>query len=239
MDIFQFKKFKIIQNAASVFKVNTEAVLLSAWVCLKSNIKILEIGSGTGVISLGLIQRLDGKSDITAIDIDHNAYKLTKENIAYNQVTNISVQHTSLQEFSRKNPNQRFDLIISNPPYFDSKYKSVKPRNVYAKYTDTLDYKTLMELSSKMLNPEGKIALVLPYHDLEKIKSEINQNKLDISRLLYLSTIPNKVPLRILIEIKFQDLIKKTVSHHLIIKDGEGKFTNEYIDYTKEYYTIF
>ena len=239
MDIFQFKKFKIIQNAASVFKVNTEAVLLSAWVCLKSNIKILEIGSGTGVISLGLIQRLDGKSDITAIDIDHNAYKLTKENIAFNRVTNISVQHSSLQEFSHKNPNQRFDLIISNPPYFDSKYKSVKPRNVYAKYTETMDYKTLMELSSKMLNPEGEIALVLPYYDLDKIKSEVNQNRLDISRLLYLSTIPNKPPLRILVEIKHQELVKETEINNLLIKDNEGKFTNEYIDYTKEYYTIF
>lgn len=239
MDIFQFKKFKIIQNAASVFKVNTEAVLLSAWVNLKPNIQILEIGSGTGVISLGLIQRLEGDSEITAIDIDKNAFELTRENIALNKVTNISAQNTSLQEFYHKNHNQKFDIIISNPPYFDSKFKSVKPRNVFSKYTDTLDYKTLIDLSSKMLTLEGSLALVVPFDDLDKIKNEIIRNGLEISRLLNVSTIPAKSPLRILIEIKHPEQVIKIETRNLLIKDAEGKFTEEYIGYTQDYYTIF
>jgi len=241
LDIFQFKKFKIIQNSASVFKVNTEAVLLSAWASLKPNIRILEIGSGTGVISLGLTQRIDenGTSTITALDIDKNAYELTRKNIEENQTPNIFPIHSSLQDFYNNNQDQHFDLIISNPPYFDTKYKSEKPRNVYAKYTGTLDYNSLITLSEKLLSPDGVIALVVPYDDLNKIKQESNSKGLTIVRQLDLTTIPNKSPLRVLLEIKHLDYSQKCVTESLLIKDSNGMFTEEYKNYTKEYYTIF
>jgi tRNA1Val (adenine37-N6)-methyltransferase len=239
LEIFQFKKFKIIQNAASVFKVNTEAVLLSAWVSLNPDIHILEIGSGTGVISIGLIQRLKENSNITAIDIDTHAYNITKRNIEANQIDNITAFNSSLQEFYSENIDQRFDLILSNPPYFDSKFKSEKPRNIFSKYTDNLDYTTLINLSSKLLKSDGTIALVLPFDDLDKIKTELNLNNLVISKQLNLSTIPRKKPLRVLLEIKKSDEVKETEYQNLLIKDNSGNFTQEYIDYTKDYYTIF
>jgi tRNA1Val (adenine37-N6)-methyltransferase len=239
LDIFQFKKFKIKQNSASVFKVNTEAVLLSAWVTIEPQMEILEIGSGSGVISLGLVQRIDISSNITTIDIDKNAYALTIENLELNQSTNIYALHRSIQEYYQENSTKRFDLIISNPPYFNYKSKSVKPRNVFSKYTDSLDYATLIELSNKLLKSEGRIAIIIPYEDLKKMNIILQANQLHILRALLLSSVPHKLPLRILLEIKKGSGKEDFLMEELLVNDQEGQFTEEYKRLTKDYYTIF
>jgi len=223
-----------------VFKVNTEAVLLSAWVNVNDYSEVLEIGSGTGVIALGLKQRLDEKSSITTIDIDRNAFELTQVNIELNQLENISAQHISLQDFCHQERKKRFDLIVSNPPYFDTPIKSFKPRNVYAKYTDSLSYSSLIGLSAKLMKTTGRIALVIPYLDIPQMVEILDSNKLRITRQLNVRTIPKKTPLRVLLEISHQAINSELREEsELIIKDGRGQFTDDYRHMTKDFYTIF
>lgn len=239
MEIFQFKQFQIKQNAASVFKVNTEAVLLTAWVTITPNIEILEIGSGSGVISLGLIQRIDKSSHIRTIDIDKNAYDLTLENIAINKAAQVSALNISLQDFNIQNPTKTFDLIISNPPYFQTKWKSTKPRNILSKYTDTLDYETLLEIGLSRLKENGVLAIIIPFNDLNIIKGIALKNQSFISRIMTLKTIFNKSPLRVLLEIKKGHSHMEYEAEEITIKGENGLFSEEYKNMTKDYYKIF
>lgn len=238
MEIFQFKKFKIKQNSASVFKVNTEAVLLSAWVTVREEVNVLEIGSGTGVISLGLLQRLKETSHIATIDIDENAYRLTLENIQLNNAFNIEANHASLEDFSANHLQHKFDLVLSNPPYFETTYKSTKPRNLYAKYTDSLNYEVLVGTAVKHLKDNGMLALVLPYDVLDRIVAIGIKNSLHLNRMLTLYSRPYKRPLRIFVEFG-KSALAELITDTLCIKDTNNEYTQAYRDYLKDYYTIF
>lgn len=237
-DIFYFKKFKIIQNAASVFKVNIEAVLLSAWTDIVSAHSIFEIGCGSGVISIGLIQRIKSSTTILAIDIDENAIELTQKNITINKSPQIEAIQFSLQDFYAEYPEKKFDLIISNPPYYSTALKSEKKRNQLSKYTDTLDYQTLLSLSNSMLENDGSISIIIPYHDLSQIESISKSLKLYFYRTCYIYSSHKKAPLRTMIQLEKKD---RNLTEHseFYIKDIHGNFTPEYIALTREYYTIF
>lgn len=236
-EIFEFKQYKIIQNSASVFKVNTEAVLLTAWTQINQNLShILEVGCGTGVISIGLRQRIQNSTHITAIDINKIAVELTEKNIQLNGIQNITVIHDSMQDFLSQST-KKYDLILSNPPYFETKLKSIKPRDLLAKYTDTLDYETLIKLSSQSLNTEGIISLVIPFSDLKKIQSILIQYKLYITRICHVFTSHKKNALRVLLQI--EKTHKNITEESLYIVDLKGNYTNEYKSLTNPYYTIF
>lgn len=241
MEYFQFKKFKIIQNSASVFKVNTEAVLVCACAEVSNARKILEIGSGTGVISIGLQQRLEADSHTTAIDIDFEAYSLTQKNIEINNIRTITAHHISLQEFVSKEHNEKFDLIVSNPPYYNEKFKSTKTRNTLAKYTDTLNFETLIQSSSALLNNNGHLVIIIPFQDLAQMEKIIEQNLMQITRQLNIKTVPRKKnPLRVLLTImKRRELDTIRKMDELLVKDINNEFTTEYKQMTNEYYTIF
>ena len=118
---FAFKQFIIKQDLCAM-KVGTDAVLLGSWVKPNASTRILDIGTGTGVIALMLAQKTS--SNIEAIDIDENAVTQAKQNVLSSKFTDsIHVQLISLQNFANQET-QKFDLIITNPPYFEQSYKS-------------------------------------------------------------------------------------------------------------------
>lgn len=237
-EVFRFKKFIIKQNSASVFKVNTEAVLLSAWANIENAKALLEIGSGTGLISIGLLQRLPSNAMITTIDIDKNAFDLTLENCKLNHTTQIEVIHTSLQEYS-KSTAKTFDLILSNPPYFDTKIKSNKARNSYAKYTDSLDFETLITHTANLVSSQGKFAVIIPYLECENFCSIASKRGLSLARRCDIFTIPSKKPKRVMLEFTYNNHSVSCENSSLVVKDTMGNYTKDYIDLTREYYTIF
>lgn len=235
--VFNFKQFKIIQNPASVFKVNTEAILLTAWSKLDENVNsILEIGCGTGVISLGLVQRLSCQVNFTAIDINPEAVNLTKLNCEENQITNITTLETSLQDLSLTS-NSKFDFIISNPPYFHTAIQSTKTRNIQAKYTDSLSFRELIFHSARLLNPLGRIALIIPFDNLNEIIKLASQSQLILSRQCNIFTSHKKKALRALIEFQFTK--SEIQLDKLYLKDDEGNYSEKFKTLTKEYYSIF
>lgn len=234
-ETFSFKKFKIIQNSASVFKVNTEAVLLTAWANTDNVDSVLEIGCGTGVISLGLVQKLTISTSITAIDINPDAIKLTKLNCETNHIDSINVIESSIQKFGIET-SDRFDLIISNPPYFKTTIQSKKSRNILAKYTDTLSFEDLALNSAKLLNPTGKINLIIPTDNVNVFNHLMSEQNLFLTKQTDIFTNSKKKALRSLLEYKFnfEELDYKT----FFIKDEHG-YTNEFKSLTEDYYTIF
>ncbi|HUH35070.1 MAG TPA: methyltransferase [Moheibacter sp.] len=156
--MFRFKQFSIVQEK-SAMKVGTDGVLLGAWAAMEHPQNILDIGSGTGLVSLMLAQRFP-KARIHGIEIEENAFlesQLNVENSPFAQ--RCHVEWTSLQDFES---NQSFDLIVSNPPFFDWTHSDKTSRNLARQQSD-LTFEELLFYSKKWMNEHAKLAYVIPY----------------------------------------------------------------------------
>ena len=161
---FQFKKFTIRHDKCAM-KVGTDAVLLGAWADITACKNILDIGTGTGIIALMLAQRCF--ANIDAIDIDTDAYSQAKENVAASPFAErINVIHASCSEYTGSCAREKYDLIVSNPPYFINSLKCPDNKRSVARHTDSLSLFELIDDSCSLLSLSGRIALVLPYEQL-------------------------------------------------------------------------
>ena len=162
---FSFKQFTVFHDKCAM-KVGIDGVLLGAWTPIENVQKILDIGTGTGLIALMLAQR--SEAEISAIDIDQSAVLQATENIQNSPWANrISIFEKSLQEFAKASP-ERYDLIVSNPPYFVNSTKTPVENRTTARHTDLLSHEELIENALKLLSPIGRISLILPVIEGEK-----------------------------------------------------------------------
>ena len=166
---FRFRQFSVAHDRSSM-RVNTDAVLLGAWAPLPASPeRILDIGTGSGVIALMLAQRCS-EAKITAIDIDEASVSQARENfLASPWPERLAAENISLQELASRNPKSpkeprqpSFDLIISNPPFFRDALRNPDPTRRQARHTDTLSFDELCSCSAALLAPEGRLALILP-----------------------------------------------------------------------------
>ncbi len=166
MSKFQFKEFLIEQTGAEM-KVSTDACILGAWVKPSKNVKnILDIGSGTGLLSLMLAQKTTAIID--AIEIDELHYKLCLHNCETSKYSSqIVVHHTSILEY-KINKETKYDLVISNPPFFENQYKSPISRKNISRHTLNLTYLDLISCIDALLNEEGYFYCLLPIESIEK-----------------------------------------------------------------------
>lgn len=185
MSVFKFKQFSVHQDACAM-KVGTDATLLGAWADLNSAVNILDIGTGTGVLALMAAQR-NMTANITAVELDEAAYHQAKNNFDISPWANrLRVFHSSIQHFERE---YKFDLIISNPPFYDhtKHLKAAAEQRRLARSTDTLTYSDLCASVSRLLTPEGSFQLILPTvaeNDFVKT-AEANQLKLFRKTLVF------------------------------------------------------
>ncbi len=158
---FKFKEFTIEQNRCAM-KIGTDGVLLGAWTSLKSNpINILDIGAGTGVISLQLAQR-DSMAVIDAIEIDPDAFEQCTENFENSSWGDrLYCYHGSAQEFAME-IDETYDLIVSNPPFYSENYKTNSEARDVARFNDALPFDNLIGCIYNLLSKNGTFALVLP-----------------------------------------------------------------------------
>jgi tRNA1Val (adenine37-N6)-methyltransferase len=158
---FQFKKFSIAQELCT-HKVGTDGVLLGAWVNISStDNSVLDIGTGSGLIALMLAQRVSDGATIDAIDLEVRNVQEAKENVQRSPwPEKVRVQHTSLQKFF---PAARYDLIVSNPPYFVSSLLSPDEKRTLARHTQKLSFEELLENAARLLSKSGRFAVILPY----------------------------------------------------------------------------
>ena len=183
-------------------KVGTDGVLLGAWTPVGDAARILDAGTGTGIISLILAQRCEGNAEITAIDIDSPSIEEAQDNFGTSPWSaSLHAERISLQEFAEKAENEaRFDLIVSNPPFFVASLKAPDSRRSCARHTDTLDFGELIESSLKILTPEGRLAVIFPVEEGMGFTAEAESAGLHLMRMYRVSTKAGKPAKRLLME---------------------------------------
>jgi tRNA1Val (adenine37-N6)-methyltransferase len=233
---FAFKQFVIKQDKCAM-KVSTDAVLLGAWVIPNGSTNILDIGTGTGVIALMLAQKSKGK--IHAIDIDKSAFEQAKINFEESIFKeNLSAEHRSLQEFA-KNAGKKFDLVVTNPPYFVDSLKNSDSNRSSARHADILPYIELIDGVKAVLTEKGKFCLILPKNEAIKFRELAEARGFHLSKLLRIRTTLDKgEEKRHLMQFEFR-ATEFSESTMVIEKDERHSYTDEYKNLTKDYYIHF
>ncbi|MDH5365799.1 MAG: methyltransferase [Cyclobacteriaceae bacterium] len=233
---FHFKQFKIYHDKCSM-KVGTDGVLLGAWADTSGTTKILDIGTGTGLIAIMLAQRTLKNVIIDAVEIEENAYEQALENrdncIWKNQ---INIHHSSIQEYA-DTTTSNYDLIISNPPFFLTGSKSKDIHRNIARHTQTLTQEDLISSVSQLLSPLGRFALILPVEEGKIFITRANQSNLYCSKITKVKPKINKPFERMLME--FTRVEKKVNFSELVIQhENRNDYTSAYVDLTRGFYTI-
>jgi tRNA1Val (adenine37-N6)-methyltransferase len=231
---FNFKQFTINQDK-SAFKVGTDGVLLGACADISGAASILDIGSGTGLISLMLAQR--SEAGITAIEPDQGSYLQTKENVESSKWKDrIKVINTDLQNF---NPGiNKFDLIVTNPPYFSDSLKSPDKRRSAARHNDSLASEEILNGVLRLMNEDGRLQLIMPYVEGNIFIAAAAGYGLYCNNILKIKPLPASEIRRLILT--FSRTRKNPVERFLTIEHGKRhEFTDEYINLTKEFYLKF
>ena len=230
---FKFKAFTVQQDRCAM-KVGTDGVLLGAWTTTAHHPETaLDIGSGTGLISLMLAQRTK-HTFIEAIEIDADAYEQCTENFESSPWRDrLFCYHAALLEFVEEVDDQ-FDLIVCNPPFFDATYKTDETARNLARFQDALPFEHLIYAVARLLSPNGKFTVVLPY--------DMHITFIDIARSVHLfaNTIcsvkgtPDSKAKRALIEFSYQN--SEVQFQSLTIETSRHQYTKEYTSLTKDFY---
>lgn len=268
MGSFKFKKFEVLQEN-SAMKVNTDGVLLGAWLTITGNeVRMLDVGTGTGVIALMAAQRFaecgrtagcyakqsechseQPKCRINAIDIDTASVQDAEENFKRSgfasSALELQAQQISFQELAQESE-AKYDLIFSNPPYFVNSLKSPDEQRSNARHTDTLEQGELLKCATELLVPDGRLALVLPAVEGELLLKKIDfirehsrgGYQLHPLRLCEVHTTIKKPAKRWLMEFLFAREAPVPEVSKLIIM-SDGDYTSEYKSLTSDFYLNF
>lgn len=230
---FKFKQFKIHQDKCAM-KIGTDGVLLGAWASIGNNpISIIDIGSGTGVISLMLAQRSSSEL-IDAIEIDDDAYEQCVANFENSPWSDrLFCYHVSLEEFVDE-IEDKYDLIISNPPFYSEDYKSENTKRDLARFEDAMPFKYLVGSASKLLSEEGRFSVIIPFKEEKRFIGLASEVKLFPNRILHIKGNPSSEKKRSLIEFSFKK--QKVNIEELIIEISRHQYTQDYINLTKDFY---
>lgn len=233
MKPFQFKQFSIQQDKTAM-KVGTDGVLLGAWVEIQTDVNsMLDIGAGTGLIALMLAQRSNADV-IDAIELNNEAYEQTVENFENSDWGDrLFCYHASLQEFVEE-IEDKYDLIISNPPFYTSTFKDLSEERAMARHTEGLPYSDLLEGTSKLLSENGTAAFVIPYSEEDNFISIARDNKLVPYRITRVKGTINAPIKRSLLQFYF--LEKSIEMNELIIERERHIYTSEYKKLVQDFY---
>lgn len=213
-------------------KVGTDAVLLGAWVDVSKAKKILDVGTGCGIIALMLAQRTNEDVRIEAIEIEKQDAIQASDNFDRSPWKNrIKVTHQSLQAF---NGTQSYDLIVSNPPYFNNSQLPPIFDRANARHTRSLSYQELIDHSLRLLKKNGKIAVVLPHAEGNEFANLASLKGLICNRQLAFYSRKEKPQERWLFEFSLHPSISK--AEQLILHEGGESWSDDYKKLTKEFY---
>jgi tRNA1Val (adenine37-N6)-methyltransferase len=232
--MFQFKQFTIHQNKTAM-KVGTDGVLLGAWTPIEHHPNtILDIGTGTGLIALMLAQRTSAEQ-IDAIEIDENAYEQAVDNFENSPWSDrLFCFHAGLDEFMDE-PEDQYDLIVSNPPFYAEDYKTENDQRDLARFQDALPFEDLVEAADMLLSENGIFAVIIPFKEETRFIDLCAETELFPVKVTRVKGTPNSETKRSLLAFKRYELPVLTPDE-LIIETARHQYTPEYIELTKDFY---
>lgn len=230
---FEFKHFSIHQDKTAM-KVGTDGVLLGAWTEIDPEVfSILDIGAGTGVISLMMAQRSQAEL-IDAIELNDEAYEQTVENFERSDWGDrLFCYHASLKEFQDE-IEDKYDLIISNPPFYTSTYKELPNDRAMARHTESLPFNELLYGVSKLLAKKGSSSFIIPFSEEGNFILIAEENNLYPNRITRVKGNQNTPFKRSLIQFSFVE--GEIVESELIIEEDRHKYTPEYSELVEDFY---
>ncbi|WGH75038.1 methyltransferase [Tenacibaculum tangerinum] len=236
MKPFQFKEFSVYQDKTAM-KVGTDGVLLGAWCNLgEFPDTILDVGSGTGVISLMLAQRSDAMT-IDAVEIDENAYEQTVENFEQSDWGDrLFCYHISFAEFAEEiaEEEEKYDVIVSNPPFYTDNYETEDEARNKARFTSSLSFEELVNGVNKILSDTGKFSTILPFKEEENFVKLAKNYNLHLNRVCRVKGTSTSETKRSLLEFSFTETTIQ--EEELVIETKRHQYTDAYINLTKGFY---
>ena len=230
---FQFKQFSVYQDRCAM-KVGTDGVLLGAWVNVDNAKNTLDIGTGTGLIALMMAQR-SVSTLITAIEIDSEAACQATENVLNSPWKDrIEVVNADLLDF---NCSKRYDVIVSNPPYFSQSLPSPNKQRTLARHNDHLTYSALIQKVATLLSENGRFSVIISYDHKDEFIQLASQSRLYLQRIVAVKTTPTSVFRRVLLEFSFvESIVEQLKVEELLIERERHQYSTEYINLTKDFY---
>ena len=232
--MFQFKRFAVEQDRCAM-KIGTDGVLLGAWAPTENNpISILDIGTGTGIIALMLSQRVDAPQ-IDALEIDEEAYEQAVDNFENSPWHDrLFCFHAGLDEFIEE-PEDEYDLIVSNPPFYTQDYKSDNHQRDLARFEDAMPFEDLIEAADLLLSENGILAVIIPFKEEQKFLALANEFDLFPIKITRVKGTPTSDIKRSLLAFSRNESNNLTIDE-LVIETARHIYTPEYIALTKEFY---
>ena len=227
MKAFRFQQFDIQQNA-DVFRVGTDAVLLGALANVSEAKNVLEVGTGTGIISLMIAQR-NPIAQILAIDINAEAVNISQSNFVNSPFSErIKSQHEDLKRFETE---EKFDLIISNPPYFEINSSG---KDILARQRLELTFSDLIKKASQLLSEKGLFTVIIPIDSENEFSEICFDNNLFLQRKVNVQGIKTSEPKRLVLEYSF--IKSETKVENFVIEKSPRVYSDEYLELTKDFH---
>lgn len=228
---FHFKQFSV-RHDRSGMKVGTDGVLLGTWADVTNATRILDIGTGTGVIALILAQRTQPFVQIEAVEIDEHACTDAGENFnASPWASRLTLYHLPVQKIS---PSNLFDLIISNPPFFQNSYKPPTPKRITARHTEELTFSEILEITDKLLKENGRLNIILPPTEGTQFVELAKKKNYACSRKWSFRTRKEKPVERLLLE--FCKVNHVCEMGELLLYQKAEEWSDQYRNLTRDFY---
>ncbi|MCC5827606.1 methyltransferase [Alkalimonas sp.] len=231
---FQCKQF-FIGHQHCAMKVGTDALLLGAWARIPATGSLLDIGCGSGILSLMLAQRSQGLLPITALDLDAGAVQQSRINVAASPWPDaIQVLEQDILTYQ---PAERYSLLLSNPPYFHQALPAREPARQLARHSASLPWPQLMQQAAQLASEDADFAVVIPADGLPLLLQAAEMSGWQLRRLCQVQPNPHKAVRRALVQLSRQPVVPE--HSHLCIQQADGHYTGAYRQLLRDFYLKF
>ena len=228
---FHFKQFSVRHDRCAM-KVGTDAVLLASWVDVSEVQRILDIGTGSGIIALMLAQRALHATLIESVEIEKGAADQAAENFRNSPwPSRLAVHHLAIQEYF---PDKRFDLITTNPPYFNKSLEPPDKRRHQVRHTASLPHDVLLSSVVRLLTVNGRFSLILPFKEAMLFSDVASQHGLHCSRRYHFRTRKEKPLERTLLE--FSRRAQMVDEGEILLYENGSEWSLSYRNLISEFY---
>lgn len=228
---FQFKKFTIHQDNTAM-KVTTEACLFGAWVQTFGARHILDIGTGTGLLTLMLAQKTTSETQIHAVEMDKSALEQAKENISKSPwASRVRIFHQRIQDFQSV---EGYDFIICNPPFFDNHLTSSNIAKNQALHQVSLSFEELLNAVGRLLNPNGYLAVLLPTYEMDIFRKLAHSRGFFPRNQLTVYNRPQKPIFRQIIIFAQQEM--EIQREEVLIREDSQEYSKAFRELLKDFY---